>query len=99
MRLVMTESAWRSLDQAIYVLSVRWDDRVVDRIVAEIWEHIDIVLQYPLGGQLEEDLAELGRQHRRMVCGHFKIIYFVEGEDLYVTDIFDSRQDPGKMKG
>ncbi|MBZ0206108.1 MAG: type II toxin-antitoxin system RelE/ParE family toxin [Flavobacteriales bacterium] len=99
MRLVMTESAWRSLDQAIYVLSVRWDDRVVDRIVTEIWEHIDIVLQYPLGGQLEEDLAELGRQHRRMVCGHFKIIYFVEGEDLYVTDIFDSRQDPGKMKG
>ncbi|MCB0757002.1 MAG: type II toxin-antitoxin system RelE/ParE family toxin [Flavobacteriales bacterium] len=95
----MTESAWRSLDQAIYVLSVRWDDRVVDRIVTEIWEHIDIVLQYPLGGQLEEDLAELGRQHRRMVCGHFKIIYFVEGEDLYVTDIFDSRQDPGKMKG
>lgn len=95
----MTESAWRSLDQAIYVLSVRWDDRVVDRIVAEIWEHIDIVLQYPLGGQLEEDLAELGRQHRRMVCGHFKIIYFVEGEDLYVTDIFDSRQDPGKIKG
>jgi len=99
MRLVMTESAWRSLDQAIYVLSVRWDDRVVDRIVTEIWEHIDIVLQYPLGGQLEEDLAELGRQHRRMVCGHFKIIYFVEGEDLYVTDIFDSRQDPGKIKG
>lgn len=95
----MTESAWRSLDQAIYVLSVRWDDRVVDRIVTEIWEHIDIVLQYPLGGQLEEDLAELGRQHRRMVCGHFKIIYFVEGEDLYVTDIFDSRQDPGKIKG
>ena len=99
MRLIITGSAWESLDSAISFLNVHWDDRVVDRVVSEIWEHIDVVLLYPLGGQLEEDLAELGRRHRRMACGHFKIIYYIQGEDLYVTDIFDSRQDPGKMKG
>ena len=30
---------------------------------------------------------------------HYKIIYRVVGEYIYVTDIFDSRQDPDKMKG
>jgi len=37
--------------------------------------------------------------HRRAIEGHFKIIYRVEGETIYVTDFFDSRQDPAKMKG
>lgn len=81
------------------LIITQWDDQVIDRIVGQIWEHVEVALRYPLGGQLEEDLAELGRQHRRLVCGHFKIIYYVDGEDLYVTDIFDSRQDPGKIKG
>ncbi len=99
MRWIITQSAWESLDKAIYFLSGRWNDHVVDQIVGEIWEHIEVVIRYPSGGQLEDDLAELGREHRRIVCGHFKIIYYVDDEKLYVTDIFDSRQDPGKMKG
>jgi hypothetical protein len=37
--------------------------------------------------------------HRRLVESHYKIIYRVVGEYIYVTDIFDSRQDPDKMKG
>lgn len=99
MRLVITQSAWDSLDKAIQFLDGRWSDQVIDRIVGEVWEYLEVVLRYPLGGALEEDLAALGRGHRRMVCGHFKIIYYVEADNLYVTDIFDSRQDPGKMKG
>ncbi len=29
----------------------------------------------------------------------FKIIYKVEGNIVFITDFFDSRQDPTKMKG
>ena len=31
--------------------------------------------------------------------GYFKIIYKVEKGAVYITDFFDSRQDPEKMKG
>ena len=44
-------------------------------------------------------LEHLGLGHRPIIEGHFKIIYKVEGEYIYITDIFDSRQDPDKMKG
>ncbi len=50
-------------------------------------------------GQLEPGLEHMGKGHRRLIEGHFKIIYRVENETVYVTDIFDSRQHPEKMKG
>jgi len=48
--------------------------------------------------QQEEYLEHLGKDHRRRIEGHVKIIYKVEGEYVYVTDFFDARQDPSKMK-
>lgn len=48
---------------------------------------------------LEECLQHLGKLHRRIIEGNYKIIYRVEGENIYITDIFDSRQNPDKMRG
>jgi len=50
-------------------------------------------------GQIETEMEHRGQGHRRLIEGHFKIIYRVEGDTVYVTDIFDSRQHPEKMKG
>jgi len=50
-------------------------------------------------GQIEPTLEHLGLGHRRLIEGNFKIIYRVDGELVSVTDIFDSRMDPDKMKG
>jgi len=43
--------------------------------------------------------VNLGWHYRRLVEGHYKIIYRIEDEYIYITDIFDSCQDPDKMKG
>ena len=49
-------------------------------------------------GQEEESLVELGQGHRYLVEEHYKIIYRVIDDVVYITDIFDTRQDPDKMK-
>ncbi|MCC6725522.1 MAG: type II toxin-antitoxin system RelE/ParE family toxin [Saprospiraceae bacterium] len=54
---------------------------------------------FPNIGQIEENLAHLQLNHRYLVEGHFKIIYRVIGSEVWITDIFDSRQDPEKMVG
>ena len=59
----------------------------------------DTLLLQPLQGQKEPFLEHLGLGHRRLVVSHYKVIYRVSGEYIYITDIFDSRQDPDKMKG
>jgi len=48
--------------------------------------------------QEEEYLKHLGKSHRRVIEGYFKIIYRVERNIIYITDFFDTRQDPIKMK-
>jgi mRNA-degrading endonuclease RelE of RelBE toxin-antitoxin system len=55
-------------------------------------------LKNPFIGQQEEYLAHLNKGHRRLIEGNYKIIYRVQDDVIYVTDIFDSRQDPAKMK-
>jgi mRNA-degrading endonuclease RelE of RelBE toxin-antitoxin system len=38
-------------------------------------------------------------QHRRLIVGNYKIIYLIEDDVVYISDIFDTRQDPKKMNG
>ena len=37
--------------------------------------------------------------YRKLIVGYVKIVYFVGRNRLVVTDFFDGRQDPRKMKG
>lgn len=53
----------------------------------------------PNKGQRGEYLQHLNQAHRKIIEGHVKIIYKVENNTIYITDFFDPRQDPAKMKG
>jgi hypothetical protein len=53
----------------------------------------------PFTGQEEPYLSHLQLSHRRIIEGNYKIIYRVEKDLIYVTDVFDTRQDPAKMEG
>ena len=65
----------------------------------KILDTADTLLLQPLQGQKEPYLEFLGLDHRRIIVSHYKIIYRVTGEFIYITDIFDSRQAPDKMNG
>lgn len=65
----------------------------------KILDKADTLLLNPLKGQKDPYLEHLSLDHRRLVESHYKIIYRIIGEYIYITDIFDSRQDPDKMKG
>jgi plasmid stabilization system protein ParE len=65
----------------------------------QLFNKADSLALNPYKGQRDEYLQHLQEDHRRIVEGHFKIIYRIIGEFVYITDIFDSRQNPDKMKG
>ncbi|MCB0556299.1 MAG: type II toxin-antitoxin system RelE/ParE family toxin [Phaeodactylibacter sp.] len=55
--------------------------------------------EQPRMGQKETALEPLGLEHRHIVVKpHYKIIYRIEGAEIFITDVFDTRQDPDKMK-
>ncbi len=49
-------------------------------------------------GQSEELLKEMESGHRYIVKDNYKIIYKIQTNKIYITDIFDTRQDPDKIK-
>ncbi|MEK7718679.1 MAG: type II toxin-antitoxin system RelE/ParE family toxin [Bacteroidota bacterium] len=99
MRLVYTEQALVSLEEALEFIAIKVSHEKLIEIRDRILDHADTLLLQPLKGQKEPFLEHLGLGHRRLVESHYKIIYRVVSEYIYITDIFDSRQDPDKMKG
>jgi len=51
----------------------------------------------PFSGQIELTLEHLKEGHRYLVVGNYKIVYKVVKEDILITDLFDTRQEPVKI--
>ncbi|MCF8361235.1 MAG: type II toxin-antitoxin system RelE/ParE family toxin [Prolixibacteraceae bacterium] len=99
MKLIYTEQALHSLEEALGHMATKISAEKLIEIRDRILDAADTLLLHPLLGQKEPFLEHLGLDHRHLIESHYKIIYRVNGDYIYITDIFDSRQDPDKMKG
>jgi toxin ParE1/3/4 len=82
-----------SLDLLYPIADPRWRDQIIDRV----FDHVELLSRYPGLGAIEPQLEHLKMGHRRLIVGHFKIIYRILPSEIIVLDIFDSRQDPDRM--
>jgi plasmid stabilization system protein ParE len=74
------------------------DKRVANKIKKSIFTSTKKLINNPLIGALEENLKDLNQGHRYLVEGNYKIIYLIINDSIFITDIFDCRQNPEKMK-
>lgn len=74
------------------------NETVADKIRKSIFNATKPLIKQPFIGQIEENLIELKQEHRYLVEGNYKIIYRVIDSNVYITDVFDCRQNPQKMK-
>jgi plasmid stabilization system protein ParE len=75
--------------------------KIAKKIKLEIITSIKTLKNNEVEWQKDEFLGYLNKNHKRLICGNYKIIYYysVDENRVYVTDVFDSRQDPAKEKG
>lgn len=100
MKLIITADAIQNLNHALdYLEDSGVSYYVINRIRDKILDSAEVLLTFPDIGTPEFELEHLGQSHRRIIKDHYKIIYRIDGDTIYVTDIFDTRQDPSKMKG
>lgn len=101
MKIVYTDQSLESLEESIqFLLEVQEVplEKVVE-IRTQLLDRADGLITNPHMGQYEEYLMHLGKGHRRLVEGYFKIIYLIGDGLVYITDFFDTRQSSEKMKG
>ena len=99
MKLVFTEQAIISFQEALDFISPHISVDLLNKLSDSILDSCETLIDQPFQGQEEPYLMHLGLGHRRLVVGHYKILYRLHQDYIYITDIFDSRQNPMKMKG
>jgi len=96
-RVQVSQYAAQQLDGIWDYYAAEAGERVADRITKKVVDDIDRLVDHPRGGQYEPLLDHLGLKHRRLVSGHYKVVYRIMDDLIFVLDIFDARQDPEKM--
>ncbi len=74
------------------------NEAIADKIRKSIFNSTKPLLKHPFIGVIEENLIELKQEHRYLISGNYKIIDRVVNTEIYITDVFDCRQNPQKMK-
>ncbi len=100
MILKYTEQFYQSLEETLEFYDLQGISRekqneIVDSILAKT----TLLVDNPYIGVIEEYLEHLNLGHRRLIDGYCKVIYRISDNNIFITEIFDTRQDPNKMKG
>ena len=99
MKVEVKPVAYRRMLRSIRLVYGKASPETRQRIGERILDEVNALAQRIGVSQLEPALDHLRMGHRRVVVGKFKIIYRVLKDRIIVTDIFDARQDPKRMKG
>lgn len=70
-----------------------------DKVISALLDKADTLLEHPLRGAPESTLAGKGKGHRGLQAGRYKIVYYVHENEVRVTDFFDTKQHPSRMRG
>lgn len=92
-KIIWTNRAKSSLNY-IWTFYTQIDQNVADKIIHEIIEAVEN-LKFQEQYQLEETL---GGNYRRIIVRHFKIIYRPLNNGILIMQVFDTRQNPDKLK-
>ncbi len=98
MEIEWTEIAKKNIRKLYKFYSKTASEEVAKKILEPLFPFVLTLKEINLIGQEEADLKHLKSGHRYLVFGHNKIIYKLKSEKIYITHVFDTRQDPVKLK-
>ncbi len=97
MKVYWTDFASRCLSEIYFHYRKNAGEKVAKRIKSEIFLKVNSLKTYPNLGQIEPFLDETGLGHRHLISGNFQIIYLQQSGNIFITDLFDTRQNPEKI--
>ena len=98
MKVFWTKFALDSLSEAYNYYVKNVGINIAGNIRDRILSGTNQLENHSQSGQIEEFLVDLDEGHRYIIRGNYKIIYKIQNQKVYVTDVFDTRQNPKKMR-
>ena len=100
MRIIWSAYSRDQLHQIFLYLSNEVNRSFALKYLADLKAFVNVLQLQPYMGQKEELLLSSNKAYRYIVCKNYKIIYSVDEalNVIRITNIFDCRQNPQKMK-
>lgn len=99
MRLVYTKPVRDRITEIRNYIAADSSIERADKAIANLFDKVDTLLEHPLRGAPESTLAKKGKGHRGLLVGRYKIVYYVHEGEIRITDFFDTKQHPSRMRG
>ena len=98
MKVIWNKLAEAQLDRSIAYVSEFWSKAAGERLLRESRRISHLLATHPHLGAPEPLLAARPQGYRSIVVGHYnKFIYFVSGDVVYVSAVWDTRRDPSAL--
>ena len=98
MKIVWTSKAKSQIRDIFDFYSKKVSIKLANRIVSEITQKPSVLLKYPSLGQRESLLEEVDPRIRYLIQGNYKLIYLPTENEIVIISVFDTRQNPSKIK-
>jgi len=93
---IWSDRAWKDLEK-IFDFIAKNSRTEAQKQIFRIIDRANQLSTHPLSGTVQPDIDPV-LQARYLVQDNYKIIYFVDEVRVVVDTVFDTRQDPKKLK-
>ena len=92
---IWSPSAEKDFESILEYLQLKWNDRIINKFINKVDDNIGLILEdYKIFPIINEEL-----QIRKSVISKQNTLYYREkGGKLEIVRLFDSRQNPSKLK-
>jgi toxin ParE1/3/4 len=98
MKIIWTHEALIETKLIYNYYKLRASLRVAKSIKNKLFSSVKNLQSHPRKGQIEDLLLHKKGEFRYLITGNFKMIYKITEKEIYIIKVFDSRQNPEKIK-
>ena len=99
MQVKFTDKAIAHLESIIDIFIEYAGERYAEKFSTLIDEKLNKLQRFPLIGFIEPLLVDRKYQYRATVIYHnYKMVYYVEGDTIWVVAFWDMRMNPDKLR-
>ena len=98
MRIFWTNESRNRLKDIYDYFSLNVSEKTAKKLINDIIEYSEILASSPGIGQKENLLNSRTNNYRYLLFGNYKIIYWIKMNVVYITTVFDTRQNSKKLR-
>lgn len=99
MDVIWTAPAEKSLTETIRYVKMRTGEVTARKVWQMIRKQVELLVANPYMGKVDTELSSARYQYRFIIVNkRSKVYYFIEESFIYITLVWDTRQDPETLK-